>query len=185
MHEYKVGDKVLYLGLFWNEFNLVDEVVGIETDEYLDRVKYLIKDSETGEVVSQYGTNYRPATDEEVIAGHRLLSNNGQVISVCNVSNNPIEDTQSNLSIKQNKPSSLLEYLAKCEDQVKRWPKWKVESLIEIFIGKVGFFEKKERGFLDTKSRIIVMPYKNIFDLESVVDVFQHGRNLYIKENST
>ena len=51
--------------------------------------------------------------------------------------------------------------------------------------GKWDSLKKKERGFLDTKSRIIVMPYKNIFDLESVVDVFQHGRNLYIKENST
>lgn len=145
MHEYKIGDKVLYLGLFGNEFNLVDEVVGIETDEYLDRVKYLIKDSETGEVVSQYGTNYRPATDDEVIAGHRLISNNGQVISVCNVLNNPVEDSQSNLSIKQTKPRPLLEYLEKCEDQVKRWPKWKVESLRDAFGLNMG---KKPRSVM-------------------------------------
>ena len=47
-----------------NEFNLVDEVIGIGEDEYLNRKKYMIKNTEYGEVISQYGSNYRKATKE-------------------------------------------------------------------------------------------------------------------------
>lgn len=55
--------------------------------------------------------------------------------------------------------------------------------LVEIFIGKLGFFEKKERGFLDIKKRIIVMPDKDIFELDKVVEAFQHGKNLHDKKH--
>lgn len=35
--------------------------------------------------------------------------------------------------IKQSKNESLLEYLNRCEEQVKRWPKWKIDSLRDAF----------------------------------------------------
>jgi hypothetical protein len=88
MNQFEIGEKILYLGIYGNEFNLVDEVIGIEDDEYLNRKKYMIKNTESGEVISQYGTNYRKATKEEVAVGHRLESNNGQAIRVCNLNNN-------------------------------------------------------------------------------------------------
>ena len=31
------------------------------------------------------------------------------------------------------KNESLLEYLNRCEEQVKRWPKWKIESIRDAF----------------------------------------------------
>ena len=59
MNQFEIGEKILYLGIYGNEFNLIDEVIGIEDDEYLNRKKYMIKNTESGEVISQYGTNYR------------------------------------------------------------------------------------------------------------------------------
>lgn len=53
MNQFEIGEKILYLGIYGNEFNLVDEVIGIEDDEYLNRKKYMIKNTESGEVISQ------------------------------------------------------------------------------------------------------------------------------------
>jgi hypothetical protein len=133
MNQFEIGEKILYLGIYGNEFNLVDEVIGIEDDEYLNRKKYTIKNTESGEVISQYGTNYRKATKEEVAVGHRLESNNGQAIRVCNLNNNSKNAYSIYNPIKQSKNESLLEYLNRCEEQVKRWPKWKIESIRDAF----------------------------------------------------
>lgn len=133
MNQFEIGEKILYLGIYGNEFNLVDEVIGIEDDEYLNRKKYMIKNTESGEVISQYGTNYRKATKEEVAVGHRLESNNGQAIRVCNLNNNSRKSFTMDRQIKQSKNESLLEYLNRCEEQVKRWPKWKIESVRNTF----------------------------------------------------
>ena len=83
-NQFMVGDKVLYLGLWGTDFNKVDEVVGIVWDELLQRNKYLIRESESGEVLTQYGDNYRRAELDEIAVGHRLRSNNGQ--NICAVS---------------------------------------------------------------------------------------------------
>jgi hypothetical protein len=133
MNQFEIGEKILYLGIYGNEFNLVDEVIGIEDDEYLNRKKYMIKNTESGEVISQYGTNYRKATKEEVAVGHRLESNNGQAIRVCNLNNYSRKSFTMDRQIKQSKNESLLEYLNRCEEQVKRWPKWKIESIRDAF----------------------------------------------------
>lgn len=93
----------------------------------------MIKNTEFGEVISQYGTNYRKATREEVAIDHRLEPKNGQAIRVCNLNNN----YQNAYSIcnpnKHSKNDSLLKYLNRCEEQVKRWPKWKIESIRNAF----------------------------------------------------
>lgn len=133
MNQFEIGEKIIYLGIFGNEFNLVDEVIGIEDDEYLNIKKYMIKNTESGEVISQYGTNYRKATKEEVAVGHRLESNNGQAIRVCNLNNNSKNAYSIYNPIKQSKNESLLEYLNRCEEQVKHWPKWKIESIRDAF----------------------------------------------------
>ena len=103
MNQFEIGEKILYLGIYGNEFNLVDEVIGIEDDEYLNRKKYMIKNTESGEVISQYGTNYRKATKEEVAVGHRLESNNGQAIRVCNLNNYSRKSFTMDRQIKQSK----------------------------------------------------------------------------------
>lgn len=81
-NQFKVGEKVLYLGLWGTDFNKVDEVVGIVWDELLQRNKYLIRESESGEVLTQYGDNYRRAEPDEIAVEHRLRSNNGQNICI-------------------------------------------------------------------------------------------------------
>ncbi len=81
-NQFNVSDKVLYIGLWGTDFNKVDEVVGIVWDELLQRNKYLIRESESGEIITQYGDNYRLAEPDEIAVGHRLRSNNGQSICV-------------------------------------------------------------------------------------------------------
>ncbi|NNP70420.1 hypothetical protein [Acinetobacter sp. Ac_5812] len=78
--QFNVGDKVLYVGLWGSDFNKVDEVVGIIWDDLLLRNKYLIKESDSGEILTQYGDNYRLAEADEIAVGHRLRSNHGKNI---------------------------------------------------------------------------------------------------------
>lgn len=84
MNQFHVGDKVLYVGLWGSDFNKVDEVVGLAWDDLLQRNKYLILESVSGQVIAQYGDNYRLAEADEIVAGHRLRSNNGQNICIYN-----------------------------------------------------------------------------------------------------
>lgn len=120
-NQFMVGEKVLYLGLWGTEFNNVDEVVGIVWDELLQRNKYLIRESESGEVLTQYGDNYRRAEPDEIAVGHRLRSNNGQNICAFSTSETVKSET-------------LLQYLDRCEQVVKGWPKWKVESIRDALV---------------------------------------------------
>ena len=120
MNQFSVGEKVLYIGLWGSDFNLVDEVVGIVWDSLLQRNKYLIRDSESGTVIQQYGDNYRIADADEIAIGHRLRSNNGK--NIC-----------SKGALESMKSESLIEYLDQCEEVVKRWPEWKVSSLRDAF----------------------------------------------------
>nr|WP_314367620.1 hypothetical protein [uncultured Acinetobacter sp.] len=53
--------------------------------------------------------------------------------------------------------------------------------LVQIFFGKVGYFEKRKNGYIDESKRIIVLPQKNIFDIKAVVDTFEYGK--YLKGN--
>lgn len=53
--------------------------------------------------------------------------------------------------------------------------------LVQIFFGKVSYFEKKEKGYIDTSKRMIVLPKNNIFDIKALVDTFEYGK--YLKEN--
>lgn len=55
--------------------------------------------------------------------------------------------------------------------------------LIEIFFGKLGFYQKREKGFIDTTKKIVVLPKKNMFELSSVVETFAYGKYLNEKEN--
>lgn len=50
--------------------------------------------------------------------------------------------------------------------------------LIEIFFGKLGFFQKRAKGFIDVSKSIVVLPKKNMFDIESVVETFAYGKYL-------
>lgn len=126
-NQFNVGDKVLYLGLWGTDFNKVEEVVGIVWDELLQRNKYLIKESEKGEVLTQYGDNYRLAEPDEIAVGHRLRSNNGQ--NICAFS-----------TPESMKSESLLQYLDRCEQIVKRWPKWKVEHCRQILTPTLRYY---------------------------------------------
>lgn len=120
MNQFSVGEKVLYIGLWGSDFNLVDEVVGIVWDGLLHRNKYLIRDSESGTVIQQYGDNYRIADADEIAIGHRLRSNNGQ--NICSI-----------VAQESIKSESLIDYLLQCEKVVKQWPEWKVSSLRDAF----------------------------------------------------
>ncbi len=120
INKFRVGEKVLYLGLWGTDFNKVDEVVGIVWDELLQRNKYLIRESESGEVLTQYGDNYRLAEPDEIAVGYRLRSNNGQ--NICSI-----------VAQESIKSESLIEYLDQCEKVVKQWPEWKVKSLRDAF----------------------------------------------------
>ncbi|RZG79644.1 hypothetical protein [Acinetobacter venetianus] len=120
MNVFNLGEKVVYLGLWGTDFNKVDEVVGIVWDDVLQRKKYLIRESESGEVLTQYGDNYRLAEPDEIAAGHRLRSNNGQNICAFSTS-------------KSVKSETLIQYLDRCEQVVKGWPKWKLESIRDAF----------------------------------------------------
>ncbi len=122
-NQFMVGEKVLYLGLWGTDFNKVDEVVGIVWDELLQRNKYLIKESESGEVLTQYGDNYRRAEPDEIAVGHRLRFNNAQ--NICAFSNS-----------ENVKSETLLQYLNRCEQIIKGWPKWKVEHCRQILMNK-------------------------------------------------
>ncbi|MFC6628622.1 hypothetical protein [Acinetobacter beijerinckii] len=120
MNQFSVGEKVLYIGLWGSDFNLVDEVVGIVWDGLLQRNKYLIRDSESGTVIQQYGDNYRIADADEIAIEHRLRSNNGK--NICSKGAQEIM-----------KSESFIDYLLQCEKVVKQWPEWKVSSLRDAF----------------------------------------------------
>lgn len=92
-NQFNVGEKVLYVGIWGTDFNKVDEVVGIVWDEVLQRNKYQIRESESGEVLTQYGDNYRLAEPAEIAVGHRLRLNYGQnICALCNIIKKSIID---------------------------------------------------------------------------------------------
>ncbi|RSN83348.1 hypothetical protein EA770_07070 [Acinetobacter baumannii] len=55
---------------------------------------------------------------------------------------------------------------------------------IEIYLGKLGYFDKKKQGFIDVKKDFIFMPFKDFLEIKQLEKTFLHGVYLNHKDNS-